>query len=127
MAKTKANSLTEEWARRYAHIKGYDESIIVKMHNEDALNVKTVKADLIRDGYDTILRDTTLTKAQARLKLADEYNVSNAQVEAIIYNKFENPVKFSCSVCGSDMTRYKHTRNKGVCDMCVIKQSDVKL
>lgn len=127
MAKTKANSLTEEWARRYAHIKGYDEDLIVKLHHEDALNVKTVKADLIRDGYETILRDTTLTKTQARLKLADEYNVSNAQVEAIIYNKFENPVKFSCSVCGNEMTRYKHTQNKGVCDMCVIKQSDVKL
>lgn len=127
MAKTKANSLTEEWARRYAHIKGYDEDLIVKLHHEDALNVKTVKADLIRDGYETILRDTTLTKTQARLKLADEYNVSNAQVEAIIYNKFENPVKFSCSVCGNEMTRYKHTQNKGVCDMCVRKQSDVKL
>lgn len=127
MAKGKPNTLTLTWAKRYAQIKGYDVDIITKLFEDDALNVATVKAELIKDGYSTILRDTTLNKKQAKLKLADEYGVSKAHIDTIIYNKLESPTKYYCKFCGEEMTKYKHTQGKGVCDMCIAKKVAVDL
>lgn len=125
---TKKNILIEKWAIKYAEIKNYDKDTIISLFRDDALNVKTVKAELIRHDMNRVLETTTLSKTQAKMAVAKEYGVTKSHVETVVYNKnIKESNTFRCEKCGAEMSRYKYTKNKGICDYCIIKEAGVNI
>lgn len=50
-----------------------------------------------------------------------KYGMSQSGIEHIIYAKVSNKEKF-CTKCGTAISRYKWTHNKGICDICILKE-----
>lgn len=119
--------LTEKWVRQYAQANNIDEDVMIRLFQNNALNPAAIKAFLIKFNMDKILAETVLNKNQAKTVLAKEYGVSASNIETVIYNKNTVSKGKQCVICGNEMTRYKFTKNQGVCDDCLIKQANVSL
>lgn len=53
--------------------------------------------------------------------LGEQYGISRYHVETIIYDKIK-PTSCVCSKCGSEISKYKFSKNKGVCDKCIVAE-----
>jgi len=51
--------------------------------------------------------------------IMDEYSVSRAKVQSIIYNKRQN--EYHCQKCGKKIIQSEYVRNNKICDSCVAK------
>lgn len=117
--------LKEKWVIKYAQIKNIDEHIMLGLFKEGVLSVPGIKAELIKHDLSTILDTTTLNKLQAKQLLSQEYEISIAHIDTVIYKKPITKLK-NCTQCGAGMTRYKFTANNGLCDKCLIKDAGVE-
>lgn len=124
---SKKVELTEKWVRQYAQANNINEDVIMQLFENDVLNPAAIKAFLIKFNMEKILKDTILNKNQAKKVLSNEYGVSESNIETIIYNKKTTPKGKHCILCGKEMSRYKFTKNQGICDDCLIKQVNISL
>ncbi|KAA6302797.1 MAG: hypothetical protein EZS26_000967 [Candidatus Ordinivivax streblomastigis] len=65
-----------------------------------------------------MINDAKLPKVQIMLELSIKYNTSRSSIEAIIYDKVNNKSRH-CSHCGVELSKYKYTKNGGLCEKCL--------
>ena len=93
-----------------------------KLYRAGALNTSGIRGMLIKSDYERLTKEyKQYSKTQIISAIQKEYGISRSMVEMLIYNKQINPI-CKCSVCGKEITRYKFSKNKGICDECLIPQ-----
>lgn len=87
--------------------------------------MQKVRALLINDEYNREVKTHKYQKKQIIEALMSRHSVSRSVIEQIIYKKTPNKIHF-CTQCAAAMSKYKFTRNKGVCDTCIAKEINNK-
>lgn len=106
-----------------ARIMSVDEKTLSTL--KSIFDMTKVRALLINDEYMREVKTRQYQKKQIIEALMRKYSVSRSVVEQIIYKKTPNKTHF-CTRCAAAMTRYKFTRNSGVCDNCIAKEINNK-
>lgn len=117
MKKTLNNREKEKLSR----IMEIDDQMIQKLSEHDILNTSACRAIIIRDDYRRILSEGRHSGGHIVSALANDYGLSRATIEMIIYNKTPNK-KCTCIRCGNSVTQYKFTRYGGLCDTCLVRE-----
>lgn len=115
----KKKKLTNKDLDKYAEISNIPVEHLVSLNNMDALNVVNIHAILIKNEYKKLLDENKYTGKQIMEALGEQYGISRYHVETIIYDKIK-PTSCVCSKCGSEISKYKFSKNKGVCDKCIV-------
>lgn len=111
----KKKKLTNKDLDKYAEISNIPVEHLVSLNDMDALNVVNIHAVLIKNEYKKLLDENKYTGKQIMEALGEQYGISRYHVETIIYDKIK-PTSCVCSKCGSEISKYKFSKNKGVCD-----------
>ena len=117
----KKKKLTNKDLDKYAEISNIPVEHLVSLNNMDALNVVNIHAILIKNEYKKLLDENKYTGKQIMEALGEQYGISRYHVETIIYDKIK-PTSCVCSKCGSEISKYKFSKNKGVCDKCIVAE-----
>ncbi len=96
---------------------GIDKNILANMYEYKLLDVPGCKKLLIKEEFRIHVENNSGRKGDITNMLAKKYEISKSLVEHIIYDKnTQKPVR--CIMCGVQITKYKHRKNKGYCDVC---------
>lgn len=117
----KKKKLTNKDLQNYAEISNIPLEYLMAMNELDALNVVTIHATLVKNEYKKLLKENKYTGRQIMEALGNKYGISRYHVETIIYDKIKNEV-YTCHQCGSEISKYKYTKNKGLCDKCIVAE-----
>lgn len=117
----KKKKLTNKDLDKYAEISNIPIEHLVSLNNMDVLNVVNIHAVLIKNEYKKLLDENKYTGKQIMEALGEQYGISRYHVETIIYDKIK-PTSCVCSKCGSEISKYKFSKNKGVCDKCIVAE-----
>lgn len=96
-----------------------DEEVLIQIRS--VLDVKKVRQMLITKEFQDAVKDGKYQKKQIIAALMKKYGMSQSGIEHIIYATVSNKEKY-CTKCGVAISKYKWTRNKGVCDNCIAKE-----
>ncbi len=96
-----------------------DEEFLIQIRS--VLDVKKVRRMLIVNEFQDAVKDGKFQKKQIISALMKKYGMSQSGIEHIIYATVSNKEKF-CTRCGVSISKYKWTRNKGICDNCITKE-----
>lgn len=113
----KKGKFNNKHLNKFSGISGVDLKDLLILDELGALDSTGIIFLLVKNDYKKLTEGTEYTGRQIRDALAKEYNISPHYVESIIYNKKNNKM-FFCK-CGEEMSQYKFTKNKGVCDKCI--------
>lgn len=116
-------SITARELSDLARIMSVDEKTLSTL--KSIFDITKVRALLINEEYVREVKTHKYQKKQIIEALMRKYAVSRSVIEQIIYKKSPNKTHF-CTRCAAAMTRYKFTRNEGVCDNCITKSINNK-
>lgn len=85
------------------------------------LDARKARQMLIKKEFKDNVQEGKYQKKQIISALMQKYDMSQSGIEHIIYATVSNKEKF-CTRCGSAISKYKWTRNNGICDCCVRKE-----
>lgn len=118
-------SLNEKELNKLSGIVNVPEVYIKQILDRNLLDLPAIRSLLIKKDYKRVCNENPqYSKAQIVQAIAIEYEVSVGFVHTLVYNKVTHPIK-KCKVCGAEMTNYKFTKNRGICDNCAIPNIEV--
>lgn len=117
----KKKRLTSKDLQCYAEISNVPLEYLMALNELGALNVVTIHAVLVKNEYKRLVGENKYTGRQIMEALGNKYGISRYHVETIIYDKIKSET-YTCHRCGSEMSKYKFTKNKGLCDRCVVAE-----
>ena len=117
----KKRKLTESDLRKYTELSNVPVEILLSLNDLGALDVVAIHISLIKYEYQKLVEETKYTGKQIAEALAEKYGVSRHYVETIVYNKLKDKTYY-CIKCGTEMSKYKFSQNKGVCNQCVVSE-----
>lgn len=115
----KKKKLSDKDLSKFSGMSNIDLETLHSLDKLGALDVVGIHSILIKSEYKRLVGEGKYTCKQVAEALANKYGISRYRVETLIYNK-ETSKSFYCKECGGEMTRYKFSKNKGVCDNCII-------
>lgn len=117
----KKKKLSDKDLVKFSGMSQVDLETLQSLNKLGALDVVSIHSILIKSEYNRLIGEGKYTCKQVAEALANEYSISRYRIETLIYNK-ETSKSFHCKECGGEMTRYKFSKNKGVCDNCIISK-----
>ncbi|GAB6119575.1 hypothetical protein [Dysgonomonas termitidis] len=97
------------------------EDILLTLNNLGLIDTSSVLNIIIRNEYQTLIKDGSCLKKDAVILLGKKYGISKSSIEIIVYKKEMNKKK-QCPSCNKEVSKYKYLKNDGLCDSCNLKK-----
>ncbi|MBF0578175.1 hypothetical protein [Dysgonomonas sp. GY617] len=109
--------ITPQERMRLSVLLKLDEAVLQDLDKLGLLDSTKSRSYLIQAEYKQITGQSKQLKQYIVMQLARKYKMSISAIEVIIYSKTVNK-HCSCKVCQAKITKYKSTKNGGICDDC---------